>query len=111
MFVSDGHVMLDILLTLSKYEDRPTASIAHLRVIAAARVGNPFYAFFHGFLLPRLVFPRSPSRKAGVPKRKVKIRLVEKKTILHLDGVAVPVSHRLPRCSVRQPSPRAHWQE
>jgi len=34
MFVSDGHVLLDILLIRSNYADSPAASIAHLRVIA-----------------------------------------------------------------------------
>ena len=42
MFISDGHVLLDILQIQPNYADRPAASIAHLRVIALARVGNPF---------------------------------------------------------------------
>jgi len=34
MFVSDGHVVLDILRIQPNYADRPAANIAQLRVIA-----------------------------------------------------------------------------
>ena len=36
MFVSDGHVVLDILPIQPNYFDHPATSIAHLRVIAEA---------------------------------------------------------------------------
>jgi len=36
MFISDEHVLLDILPTHINYADRPAASIAQLRVIADA---------------------------------------------------------------------------
>ena len=36
MFVSDGHVLLDILPIHLKYADRQARSIAHFRVIAEA---------------------------------------------------------------------------
>tara|TARA_B100000780_G_scaffold151527_1_gene105879 strand:+ start:200 stop:349 length:150 start_codon:yes stop_codon:yes gene_type:complete len=36
MFISDEHVLLDILPIHLNYADRPARSIAHLRVIAEA---------------------------------------------------------------------------
>ena len=38
MFISDGHVLLDILLIQPNYAESPATNIAHLRVIAEAAV-------------------------------------------------------------------------